>query len=387
MYKLSSMFVRNAPPGKHEDGHGLRLIKRADGGGQWVYRYMLNGRRREMGLGGLTAISLKDARELAADFRTLVAKGIDPIKYRDQMRRQASQGDHLLKDVAQDAFESRKASLRGDGVAGRWFSPLELHVLPYLGQLPVVEINQQDIRQTLEPIWHSKASTARKAADRLKLVLDHAAALGLDVDLQAVAKAKRLLGRQRHEVTSIPSMSWQDVPGFYATLAEPTVTHLALRLLILTGARSKPVRFARFEQIEGDVWTIPATNMKARVGAERDFRVPLSQEAMHVIELARRFDRDGHLFPSLRKGVISDAAMARLMERQGLAARPHGFRTSLRTWLAETTDAPHEVAEEVLAHVSDSKVVRTYRQTDFLDQRRNLLERWGQFCSNTAEPS
>lgn len=264
MFKLCSMFIRNAPPGKHEDGNGLRLIKRANGGGQWVYRYMLHGRRREMGLGGLTAISLKDAREMAADYRTLVAKGIDPIKHRNQLRRQASQDDHLLNDVAQDAFESRKASLKGDGVAGRWFSPLELHVLPDLGKLPVEEINQQDIRKTLEPIWHSKASTARKAADRLKIVLDHAAALGCDVDLQAVAKAKLLLGRQRHEVTSIPSMPWQEVPGFYATLEEPTVTHLALRFLILTGARSKPVRFARVDQISEDVWTIPAGNMKAR---------------------------------------------------------------------------------------------------------------------------
>ncbi|MBU3000016.1 integrase arm-type DNA-binding domain-containing protein, partial [Roseovarius nubinhibens] len=224
MSKLSSMFVRNAPPGKYEDGNGLRLVKRSDGGGQWIYRFMLRGRRREMGLGGLAAISLKDARELASSNRTLVAKGIDPIKHRNQLRREAAKGDHLLMDIAKDAFESRKADLKGDGVAGRWFSPLELHVLPELGKLPVTDINQQDVRKTLEPIWHSKASTARKAADRLKLVLDHAAALGLDVDLQAVAKAKRLLGRQRHEVTSIPSMSWIDVPDFYASLEEPTTT-------------------------------------------------------------------------------------------------------------------------------------------------------------------
>ncbi|MBS8225731.1 tyrosine-type recombinase/integrase [Vannielia litorea] len=385
MSKLSSMFVRTAPPGKHEDGNGLRLIKRPDGGGQWVYRYMLRGRRREMGLGGLGAISLKDAREMAASNRTLVAKGIDPIKHRDQLRREAAKSEHLLKDVAQDAFESRKASLKGDGVAGRWFSPLELHILPELGKLPIMEINQQDIRRTLEPIWHSKASTARKAADRLKLVIDHAAALGLDVDLQAVAKAKRLLGRQRHEVTSIPSMPWHDVPAFYASLEEPTVTHLALRLLILTGARSKPVRFARFEEIEDDVWTIPAANMKARVGAESDFRIPLSDEAKRVIDLASRFEREGYLFPSVRKGVISDATMARLMERRSLAARPHGFRSSLRTWIAEKTDAPHEVAEAVLAHVSDSKVVRTYRQTDFLDQRRDLLSAWAQFCTRNVD--
>ncbi|MCE5972599.1 integrase arm-type DNA-binding domain-containing protein [Sinirhodobacter sp. WL0062] len=386
MSKLSALQIKNATPGKYEDGHGLRLIKREDGGGQWVYRYMLNGRRREMGLGGLGPISLKDARELASGFRTLVAKGIDPIKYREQQRREAARNEHLLKDVAHDAFESRKASLKGDGIAGRWFSPLELHVLPKLGKKPVSQIDQQDIRATLEPIWHTKASTAQKAADRLKIVIDHAAALGLDVDLQVVAKAKRLLGHQRHEIKSIPSMPWSEVPDFYATLEEPTVTHLALRLLILTGARSKPIRFARLEEFDGNVWTIPAANMKARVGAERDYRIPLSHEAIRVIELAQRMERGGYLFPSSRRGVISDATMARLMERQGLDARPHGFRSSLRTWLAEMTDAPHEVAEAMLAHMSESKVVRTYRQTDYLDRRRLLLQEWADFCTSKSAP-
>lgn len=115
--------------------------------------------------------------------------------------------------------------------------------------------------------------------------------------------------------------------------------------------------------------------MKARVGDAEAFRVPLSDEALHVIKLARPCERNGYLFPSVRKGVISDATMARLMERRGLESRPHGFRTSLRTRLADETDAPHEVAEMVLAHVSDSKVIRTYRQTDFLDQRRPLMDR------------
>ena len=378
--KLSAIFVKNAPPGKHEDGHGLRLVKRADGGGQWVFRYTIHGRRREMGLGGIVAVSLKDAREIASGHRTSVAKGVDPIKQREKERRAEMRDMNLLRDVALDAFESRKADLKGDGKAGRWFSPLELHVLPKLGMLPITEIDQKDIRDVLDPIWHSKAATAKKAADRLNVVFSHAAALGLDVDLQAVAKAKHILGRQRHTVRSIPSMPWQDVPDFYASLEEPTLTHLALRLLILTGLRSGPIRFLRLEEIDGDVWTVPAENMKARVGAAMPFRVPLTDETLRIVELARPHERDGYLFPSARKGVISDATMARLMERRGLQARPHGFRSSLRTWLAEKTDAPHEVAEAMLAHITDSKVVRTYRQTDYLDQRRALLDRWGRLC-------
>jgi integrase len=179
-------------------------------------------------------------------------------------------------------------------------------------------------------------------------------------------------------------MAWREVPAFYASLEEPTLTHLALRLAILTGVRSKPLRHIRLEQIDGDVWTVPAESMKGRKGATSDFRVPLSREALRVIELAKPFARDGYLFPSVRKGVISDATMSRLMERRGLEARPHGFRTSLRTWLAEATDAPHEVAEAMLAHVVDGSVVRAYRRTDYLEQRRVLAERWADHVTGGA---
>lgn len=382
MPKLSAVFVRTAGPGKYEDGQGLRLVKRAGGQGNWVFRYSLFGRRHEMGIGGLSAISLKVAREIAADVRLLVAKGVDPIKQRAAQGRENEREQHLLKDVALDAFESRKAELKGDGRSGRWFSPLELHIIPKIGNLQIAEITQMDIRAVLEPIWHSKAATAKKAANRLNIVLAHAAALGLDVDMQAVTKAKALLGRQRHTVTSIPHMQWLEVPEFYSTLTEQRISQLALRMLIVTGMRSLPIRFMRLDEIDGDVWTVPAEKMKGRIGAVQDFRVPLTGEALQIIELARPLERNGYLFPSPRKGVISDATMARHMQRCGLKARPHGFRTSLRTWLAERTDAPHEVAEAMLAHVTDSKVVRTYRQTDFLSQRRIYLERWTQHCTS-----
>lgn len=380
MSRLSALFVRTAPRGKHEDGQGLRLVKQARDRGQWVFRYTIFGKRREMGLGSMQTISLKYARGLAAEQRALVAKGIDPIRHREKQKQEALRAQNTFDGIAHDAYESRKAELKDDGRAGRWFSPLELHVLPKLGKIPISEINQRDIRDALEPIWHEKAPTASKAADRIQIVFRHAAALGLDVDIQAVEKAKALLGQQRHQTKSISSMPWRDVPVFYATLLEPTITHLALRLLILTGLRSRPIRYARLDQISGEVWTIPAEYMKGRRGKTKDFRVPLSKEALSVISLALPFERNGHLFPSARKGVISDATMSRYMERKGLEARPHGFRTSLRTWLAERTNAPHEVAETMIAHTPDSKVVRTYRQTDFLDQRRVLLDQWARHC-------
>lgn len=374
--KLTAIEVKTAPAGKYSDGGGLWLFKRDGGGGNWVLRITIHGRRREMGLGSLSKVSLKEARAAAAKWRAVSAQDIDPIKLRERDRRVAVRNLHVLQDIAEDAFESRKAELKGDGEAGRWFSPLKLYVLPKLGRIPVSEIDQTEIRDVLSPIWHTKADTAKKALNRLGICMKHAAALGLDVDLQAVDKAKALLGRQRHKVQNVPSLPWAEVPAFYASLDDGSVTHLALRLLILTGVRSAPLRFLRLDQIEGDVWTIPGERMKGRRDATSDFRVPLSKAAQDIIRQALPLAREGFLFPSQRKGVISDATMSRLMERRGIAARPHGFRSSLRDWLAEATDAPREVAETMLGHTVGGLVERAYRRTDFLEQRRALLERW-----------
>ena len=250
--RLTASFLKTAPAGKHCDGAGLWLVKRDDGGAQWVLRVTVHGRRREMGLGGFPSVSLAEARKVAGRWRDVAAAGRDPVKEREAEERAARREDISLAVITADAFEARKAELKGDGAAGRWLSPLTIHVLPKLGKVPVTDLDQRDIRDTLAPIWHTKADTARKAMNRLSIVLKHAAALGLDVDLQATDKAKALLGKTRHKPKNIPAMAWADVPDFYASLEEPTLTHLAMRLLILTGVRSTPLRSLRLDQIEGD---------------------------------------------------------------------------------------------------------------------------------------
>ncbi|QRZ13732.1 integrase arm-type DNA-binding domain-containing protein [Paracoccus methylovorus] len=382
--RLSAKGAAALAPGKYADGAGLWLIKNEQARGKWVLRVTVYGRRREMGLGAFPAVSLAEARRKADAARAVVREGLDPIKEREKAKREAARNLHFLNDIARDCFEARKAELKGDGAAGRWFSPLAIHVLPKLGKMPVADIDQTDIRDCLKPLWHTKASVAEKALGRLTLCLRHAAALGLVVDLQATEKARALLGKSRHKIENIPSVPWRDVPTFYETLANGSITHLALRLLILTGVRSAPLRFLHDSQIDGDVWTIPAEAMKGRKDATSDFRVPLAPEALAIVEAARRHARDGFLFPSQRKGVISDATMSRMMERRGMAERPHGFRSSLRDWLAEATDAPHEVAETMLGHVVGGSVERAYRRTDFLEQRRVLLARWAKHVTGQS---
>ena len=380
-HKLSAAFVKSAPAGKYNDGGGLWLHAVNEARAKWFYRFTLHGKRREMGLGTLTDVSLQRAREAADAARNLVLQGVDPILQRDKERRDAIRYDNTLRKIAEEAFEARKAELRDDGKAGRWFSPLELHVLPKLGYYPVSSIDQRLIRDTLGPIWHEKAVTARKAMNRLGLVLQHAAALGLDVDIQATDKAKALLGKQRHRTQHIEAMPWQEVPAFYSSLQEPTIANLAMKLLILTGHRVKPVRFLRLEHINGNIWTAPPELLKGKKDATEAFRCHLSNDALRIIELAKPLARDGFLFPSIRKGVMSDATLSRMMERRGLKARPHGFRTSLRVWLEDQTDASFEAKETMVQHTIGGAVERAYRRTDYLEQRTPLYERWARFVA------
>uniref|UniRef100_UPI0035CF97BE tyrosine-type recombinase/integrase n=1 Tax=Bartonella sp. AD13SXNS TaxID=3243462 RepID=UPI0035CF97BE len=371
--------------GKYNDGAGLLLHKRKDGGAQWIYRYTIHGRRREMGLGALRDVSLKQARELATGWRSVLREGRDPIKERNKQKREAISNLHYLKDIALETFESRKAELKNDAKDGNWFSPLKLHILPKLGCLPVSEITPTEIRNTIAPIWHTKADTARKAMNRLNLCLKHAAALGLDVDLQATTKARALLGKQLHKTQNLPAMDWKDVPAFYQSLCQTTtMTQLALRLLILTGVRTFPLCHIHKDQVDDDIWTIPAENMKGRRDTTKEFRVPLSTEALEILKQARSLSRNDFFFSVRSRGPLNDTCMSKYMRDNNLEACPHGFRSSLRNWLAETTDAPYEVAETILAHTVGGKVERAYRRTDYLEQRRIYMDKWAAYVTGQS---
>ncbi|MEP2531079.1 integrase [Shimia sp.] len=331
---------------------------------------------------------LADARKQADKHRATVKDGgnsIEACKDAEKATQIAYEAKNpearkarLLATIAPLAFEARKSQLRDGGKAGRWFSPLKTHVLPKLGQKPVEEVTGNEIAKALRPIWHEQPDVARKAITRLDACLSFARAKGYEVDRMAVADAKELLGRQVHVAKPIPSMSWQDVPAFYQSLEESGTTGMALQLLILSGLRSKPIRFANLDQIEGDVWTVPAYLVKGQEGRTEDFRVPPTPEALRVIKRATETARDGLLFPDQRKGVISDMTMATLMKRRGMTARPHGFRSSFRTWADEQTNQSWEVKETAIGHKVGSKVSRAYLRTDYLEERRLLAERWAQ---------
>ena len=330
-----------------------------------------------MGLGRWPDVSIAEARDRAAAARRQLRTGIDPVLERQNARRTVRR--LTLSAAITGCFEARKAELKRDGSAGGWLSPLNVHVIPKLGDHPVEEIDQHLLVEVLQPIWHQKSEVARKAIDRVNLTLKHAAALGLDVDLQAPMKAKALLGKQRHTVEHIPSMPYTDAPAFYRRLITiPGVPALALRLLLLTLARTSEVRLATFDEIKGDVWYLPPERTKS----EREHRIPLTDEALTVIAGARAKSDSQLLFPSLKGKPLSDAGMAALMKREAHEARPHGFRSTFRTWAEEQTDASFETKEAVLGHHVDVGVVAAYQRSDRLEKRRNLMDLWAAWLLN-----
>lgn len=368
---LGQLRTKNLGPGKHPDGQGLWLVKRSKDGGKWILRLSVRGKRREMGLGRWPDVTIAEARQRAAEARKTLRDGADPIFEREKAK--FGTGRLTVAQAIASCFEARKAELKHDGEAGRWMSPLKVHIIPKIGRYPIEEVNQHVLKDALAPIWHKKTEAALKALNRMNVTLKHAAALGLDVDLQATMKTRALLGKQRHFVTHIPSVPYVEVPTFYQWLTTVDgMSALALRFLVLTVARTSEVRLATFDEIEGDIWTLPP----ARTKTNREHRVPLTDEALKVVAECRKLSPNKYLFPAYREKPISDAAMALLMKREGYCARPHGFRATFRTWCEECTDASFEVKEAALGHNVDVGVVGAYQRSDRLKARISLFSQW-----------
>ena len=383
MVKMNTLKVaqlKSLPPGKHCDGRGLWLHKRPDGA-QWVYRFNQFGRTREMGLGSLRDIGLADARDAADAARQQVRAGLDPIRERRLRTEVECRRDGRLAELAQSNFAAHKHTLKSAQAAERWHSPLRLHVLPKLGKVPVVKLDQHDIVRTLKPIWHQKNVTARKAMSRLTMVLRHAIAQGFEVDLRIIEHARILLGDNLKPAVSIKSLHYLNVPDFYLTLNDTDSVQLALRMLILTGVRSDAVNNMRFDQIENGVWTIPKAHVKGRLQFVEDFKVPLSAGAKEVIACARRISGSDYLFCNSRGGPLDKMAMRNWILDQGIDAKPHGFRSSFRTWIAEQTDAQHEVAEACICHLVKSSAEKAYNKSAYFPNRVPLMTLWSDYLT------
>lgn len=356
------------------------ILDKSATGGKWIYRYSFAGRRREMGLGNLSDVSLAEARRARDKWAALILTGKDPISERDRIRAEEEEAlnrrDPTLAELVELTFEAKKATLRGAGERGRWLSPLALYILPKLGQRRISTVTQNDIRAALAPIWRKMHPTAEKAIHRTRAAFRMGKLMGLPCDPFTVDAAQHMLGEVTRSAKPMPATAWQDVPALWTALDNLSPSYQALRFGLLTVVRTEGVIGARFDEIKDDVWTVPEERMKGKEGQARPFRVPLSQPALEIVEVSRAVG-SSYLFPSVRdRGHISNAAYSKTLRATGFHGTPHGFRTSFRTWVQDTQATTFDIAETCLAHQIGGKVERAYARSDMLDQRRIVMDLW-----------
>jgi integrase len=308
--------------------------------------------------------------------RRLLVDGIDPIEVR---KAKLSQPEVItFASAAEQYIGEHEKAWRSADHARQWRSSLSRYVLPAIGGRPVGMIDTHDVLSIVEPLWRDKTETATRVLNRISLILDWATARKLRTGdnparwkghLDAVLPKRSKVQR----VVNHPALSYDQMPAFMAALRQQNGAGArAAELMILTATRTGEVRFAAWSEVdlEGRVWVIPASRMKA----ERDHRIPLSRGALDVLTA---LPQDGDVvFPRL-----GQHAILKSIHRVDAASSAHGFRATFRDWCAEQTGFPSEVAEMALAHAVGTKVEAAYRRGDLFEKRRDLAEHWARFCA------
>ena len=407
---LTPLAVKNAKPGRHADGDGLHLLVKpptpeaiknakpgqpAKGARSWVYRFMLKGKSRDIGLGaaGQGGISLADARTARDALRLKVKAGIDPLEERQREATEALAAAQAatiagitFKAVAEAYIGANEASWRNDKHRQQWRNTLASYVYPVMGELQVAEIGTAHVLKILEPIWQDKPETASRIRGRIETVLDAAKARGYREGenparwrghIAQILPARSRLTRGHHK-----AMPYEAIPAFMAKLRErEAMAALALEFVILTATRTSEVLGATWSEVDLDkaIWTVPASRMKAG----KEHRVPLSPRAVEILEAVEPLGKTS-LFPADKGGKLSTMAMSMLLRRMKLDCTVHGFRSGFRDWAAECTGYAHEVCEMALAHVIGNKSEAAYRRGDLFDKRRRLMADWATYCGSSG---
>ncbi|GHF12620.1 phage integrase [Kordiimonas sediminis] len=389
--KLSARAISAiSEPGSYVDGAGLRLQVSKGGSKSWQFRFMLNGRSREMGLGPVKDVSLAQARQKASECRTMLSEGIDPIEARKARKEalRAQQDTCKSFDECRNAFlKSHASAWKGTKSLTQWEGSLERYATPVIGKTPVDQIDTALIMRVLDPIWRSKTETATRVRGRVERILDWATVQGFrqgDNPARWTGHLSELLPAPSalRKVKHMTAMPYQEVSALVWDLRESeSMGAKALNFLILTAARSAEVRLATWDEIDLDAktWTIPAERMKAG----REHVVPLSQEAMDILQALPKLAGNSYVFPGMRDGKpLSDMTLTKqLRDRKIPKATVHGFRSSFRDWAGEQTNYPRNVIEKCLAHQLEDKVEAAYHRSNLLEKRRPVMKAWAGYCS------
>ena len=376
---LTAAEVKNAGPGKHQDGQGLFLRVYESGAKCWVLRLTVDRRRREIGLGGWPEVSLADARRKTLEHRAAVAGGRDILAEKRRAR------VPTFREAAKSVHEAHRPRWRSDRHAANWWASLEKHAFPEIGDMRVDRINQSDVLRVLTPIWTTRPEVARKTRQRIRTILRWAMAHGyvqFNMAGEVIEGALPPMPRVKSHFRSLPYSKVAEALAVVEESGASPSAKLCLRFVVLTAARSGEARNATWDEIDFETceWKIPAERMKAA----SEHRVPLSEAAMDVLGRAKAcHDGSDLVFPSpLKPGrPLSDMTLTKILRDVGLSDRAtvHGFRASFRTWALEETDAPWAVAEAALAHSLGDSVQQAYIRGDAYDKRRKLMDQWADY--------
>lgn len=372
------------------------LYRRRTGGHAWwilLYRSPVTGRRTEMSLGAIELLTVTTAKKLTIQHRATINAGRCPLTERraEQAARKAriAPSAPTFRETFRLCLAARAKGWKRKNLV-QWERSIAAYALPILGDLLVNEIGVAEVMQVLQPIWYDKPETASRVRARIEGALDFAKVRGWRdgpnpavwrAHLDQLLPARSQVRPERH----FSAIGWAEAPGLYQTLAgHQDVSALALRYVLLTALRTGEVLGATPAEIDRTSCThvIPAERMKAG----REHRVPLTAEALRVLDQAEALRTGAAIFCGARGGQLSD--MALLMKLRGLypgrKVTTHGMRSAFRDWCSEMSVA-RELAERQLAHGVKDATERAYLRTDALDPRRALAERWTQFLTAPAK--
>lgn len=383
---LSAAKIRNpGGPGRYADGNGLYLFVEPNGSKRWVLRTVIKGKRHDLGLGGVSLVSLAEAREEARRLRKLARQGGDPMAERRKERKASL----TFEEAAVTVHESHSATFRNPKHKAQWISTLRQYVFPVFGTKPVSDIDSADILNALTPIWTAKPETARRVRQRIKLVLDWAKASGARAGDNPVEGVKLALPKTNTKKQHHPALPYAELPAFIMALHECNArvsAKLAFEYMILTATRTSETLLATWDEIDTDAkaWTIPAERMKAH----EEHRVPLSPRCLEILTAAKEIaDGSKYVFPG-RPGLplsnmVFEMTLRDRMKRDDIT--PHGFRSTFRDWAEEKTTTQRSVVEAALAHKVSDKVEAAYFRTKLFDKRRPLMERWAAYATSAPK--
>ena len=382
--RLTDLMVGQAGPGRHADGNGLYLFVDPNRTRRWIQRLVISGRRRDLGLGGYPLVLLVDARRKALENRRVARSGGDPTQVVPQ------QIVPTLRSVVDDVIAARRAAWRGPGTEQKWRRLFNKQVFPEIGDQLVSEVTLEDLRRILVPLWAGRGSIGYTLRQHLARVMDWSVAHNYRKENPANV-VESLLPKMQAVVTHYPSLPYRRVADAMAAVQAsdaPDELKLLLLFMVLCASRLGEATKAVWSEIDLDnqLWTIPGERMKAKV----EHKVPVSVQAIEVLERARALERPGPLvFAALtargrvcavsRQQIRHLLAQLGLVDDRGRTVVPHGFRSTFAMWTGEEEKATREVREAALAHAETNKTVASYVRTDFLAVRRPLMQEWADY--------